>query len=109
MQSVILFPIDPDKASTNVNGEFYATESAKWRFNQKNELEALNHLLEKIQIIGREEGFLQAILPPLPAPRSVGKSILQNIFYVDYVASENMNTVFAVSYTHLTLPTTPYV
>lgn len=96
MQLVELFPIDPDKASTNVNGEFYATESAKWRFNQKNELEALNHLLEKIQIIGREEGFLQAILPPLPAPRSVGKSILQNIFYVDYVASENMNTVFEV-------------
>ena len=96
MQLVELFPIDPDKASTNVNGEFYATESAKWRFNQKNELEALNHLLEKIQIIGSEEGFLQAILPPLPAPRSVGKSILQNIFYVDYVASENMNTVFEV-------------
>ena len=86
MQLVELFPIDPDKASTNVNGEFYATESAKWRFNQKNELEALNHLLEKIQIIGSEESFLQAILPPLPAPRSVGKSILQNIFYVDYVA-----------------------
>jgi len=96
MQLVELFPIDPDKASTNVNGEFYATESAKWRFNQENEIEALNHLLEKIEIIGKEESFLQAILPPMPAPRSVGKSILQNIFYVDYIASENMNAVFEV-------------
>ena len=55
MQLVNLFPIDPDKASMNVNGSFYATESAKWRFNQKNEIEAIKHLLEKIQIIDQKQ------------------------------------------------------
>ena len=95
MQLVNLFPIDPDKASTNVNGEFYATENAKWRFNQKKEIEALNHMLEKVLIIGKK-GFTQPKYPPTPIPISVGKTILQNRFYVDYFASENMNTVFEV-------------
>jgi len=96
MQLVDLFPIDPDKASMNVNGSFYATESAKWRFNQKNEIEAIKHLLEKIQIIGETEGFVQAMFPRYPTPRRVRKSLLQNKFDVDYYASENMNTVFEV-------------
>ena len=93
MQLVNLFPIDPDKASMNVNGSFYATESAKWRFNQDSEIKFLNHLLEKIQIIGENKGFVQAKFPSMPAPTSVGK-FLQNRFYVDYYASKNMNTIF---------------
>lgn len=96
MQLVDLFPIDPEKASMNVNGSFYATESAKWRFNKENEIEAIRHLLEKIQIIGESKGFVQAMLPKYPTPKRVRKMLLQNRFDVDYYASENMNTVFEV-------------
>jgi hypothetical protein len=94
MQALDLFGIDPDRASMNVNGSFFATENAKWRFNEKGEIKFLNHLLEKIKIIGKNYGFTEAEFPSDPVPRSVGKRILQNRFNVDYYASKNMNTVY---------------
>jgi len=94
MQLVESFGIDPDKASMNVNGSFYASENAKWRFNEKGEIKFLNHLLERIKIIGKNYGFMEAEFPSMPVPRSVGKRILQNRFNVDYYASKNMNTVY---------------
>ena len=98
MQLIDLFGIDEDKATMNVNGSFYASENSKWRFNQKSEIKFLNHLLERVQVIGEKEGFIQAEFPlgKMPGPRSVGNSILQNRFYVDYYASSNMNAVFEV-------------
>lgn len=98
MQLIDLFGIDEDKATMNVNGSFYASENSKWRFNQKSEIKFLNHLLERVQVIGDKEGFIQAEFPlgKMPGPRSVGNSILQNRFYVDYYASNNMNAVFEV-------------
>ena len=94
IQLVELFDIDPDKASVNVNGSFYASENAKWRFNEKGEIKFLSHLLEKIKIIGQRKGFVQAEVPPQAKPTSRGKKILQNKFDVDYYATENMNSVF---------------
>ena len=52
IQLVEMFDIDPDKASMNVNGSFYASENAKWRFNEKGEIKFINHLLEKIKMCG---------------------------------------------------------
>jgi len=94
IQYIELFDIDPDKASVNVNGSFYASENAKWRFNENGELKFLSHLLEKIKIIGQRKGFLQAEVPPRAKPTSRGKKILQNRFDVDYYTTENMSSVF---------------
>ena len=94
IQLVEMFDIDPDKASMNVNGSFYASENAKWRFNEKGEIKFINHLLEKIKIIGKRKGFVQAELPSNPTPTSTGKRGLQNRFDVNYYATKNMESVF---------------
>ena len=75
MQLIDLFGIDEDKATMSVNGSFYASENAKWRFNQKSEIKFLNHLLEKVQVIGDRESFIQADFPlgRMPEPRIVGQ------------------------------------
>lgn len=85
--------IDKDKASINVNGEFYATESAQWRKNQKDEKIFIEHLLAKVEAIGNKGGFTKVEFEKFPAPESKGQGILQNKFTVDFVASENLKII----------------
>jgi hypothetical protein len=94
-QIIRLFDIDPDLASMNVNGSFYATENAKWKFNQSSERKFLKHLLEKIKIIGKNSSFVEPRIRSQPTPESIGKgNILRSRFPVDYYATKNMETVF---------------
>jgi len=87
------FDIDPDLGSMNVNGSFYATENAKWNFNSSGETKFIDHLLTKIQMIGKNSGFVEPRLSKQQVPKSTGKKVLQNNFHVDFYATKNMEAV----------------
>ena len=75
-----------------------------WWLHQKRELLKSKHLAGKLQIAGfsvSPEEVPQDVMEKLPSPPQLGKMVIQH--------GRHLCVPDAVSYTHLTLPTTPYV